>query len=202
MKKTLLLNLLILLGINNVFAQNQTIKDLYFDYTQTRMDDSKDAVTIETALSLLSRSSELSEKQIANISFHLGRIYETAGTPEKAAPLYENVIRLVPGYYVTYRALGYINLKKCNVLGQKVTESESAKLKDAALNTESYKAYKIQVLKTITCFEKSEACEADERTHDILASLYKSIKDTTSLTNLPTRLAELGKNCVSLLEDE
>ena len=200
MKKTLLLNLLILLGINTVFAQNQTIKDLYFDYTQVRMDDSKDAVTIETALSLLNRSSELSEKQIANVSFHLGSIYETAGTPEKAVPLYENVIRLVPGYYVTYRALGYINLKKCNVLGQKVTES--AKLKDATLNAESFKTYKIQVLKTIACFEKSEACEADERTHDILVSLYKSIKDTTSLANLTTRLAELGKDCVSLLEDE
>ncbi|MBB5638950.1 tetratricopeptide (TPR) repeat protein [Pedobacter cryoconitis] len=200
MKKTLLLNLLIIYGVSSSFAQNQNVKDLYFDYTQTRMDDSKNPATTETALSLLNRSSELNEKQIANISFHLGRIYEAAGSPEKAIPLYENVIRLVPGYYVTYRALGYINLKKCNVLGQKV--AESAKLKDAVLNNESYKAYKIQVLKTIALFEKSEACEADERTHDILATLYKSIKDTTSLASLPARLNVLGKDCISLLEDE
>lgn len=200
MKKTVLFNFFLLLGISTAFAQKQDIKELYFDYTQSRMNEDQNAATVEKASSLLSRSAELNDKQVANVSFHLARIYESMGKPEKAEPLYEAVTKLVPGYYVTYTSLGFINLKKCDTLGRKV--SEAAKLKDAALHAIAFKAYKIQVLKTIPYFEKSEACETDERTLGILTSLYKSIKDTTSLTSLPERKALLGKDCVSLLDDE
>lgn len=200
MKKTVLFNLFLLLGISTAFAQKQDIKELYFDYTQSRMNEDQHAATVEKASSLLNRSAELNDKQVANVSFHLARIYESMGKPEKAEPLYEAVTKLVPGYYVTYTSLGFINLKKCDTLGRKV--SEAAKLKDAALHAIAFKAYKIQVLKTIPYFEKSEACEADERTLGILTSLYKSIKDTTSLASLPERKVLLGKDCISLLDDE
>lgn len=200
MKKTVLFNLFLLLGISTAFAQKQDIKELYFDYTQSRMNEDQNAATVEKASSLLDRSAELNDKQVANVSFHLARIYESMGKPEKAEPLYEAVTKLVPGYYVTYTSLGFINLKKCDILGRKV--SEAAKLKDAALHAIAFKAYKIQVLKTIPYFEKSEACETDERTLGILTSLYKSIKDTTSLASLPERKVQLGKDCVSLLDDE
>ncbi|WP_367867632.1 tetratricopeptide repeat protein [Pedobacter sp. WC2423] len=200
MKKTILLNLLLLFGVSTAFAQKQDIKELYFDYTQSRMNEDQNALTVEKANSLLERSSELNDKQVANVSFHLARIYESMGKPEKAEPLYEKVTKLVPGYYVTYTSLGFINLKKCDTLGRKV--SESAKLKNAALNEIAFKAYKIQVQKTIQYFEKAEACETDERTLSILTSLYKSIKDTTSLASFAERKALLGKDCVSLLDDE
>lgn len=200
MKKTVLLNLFLLLGIGTAFAQKQDIKELYFDYTQSRMNEDENAITVVRASSLLSRSSELNDKQVANVSFHLARIYESMGKPEKAEPLYEIVTKLVPGYYVTYTSLGFINLRKCDTLGRKVTEA--AKLKDAAMHETAFKDYKIQVLKTIPYFEKAEACETDERTLSILTSLYKSIKDTTSLASLAERKVLLGKDCVSLLDDE
>lgn len=200
MKKTLLLNLLILTGLTTSFAQTRDIKDMYADYTMNRMVESKSAETIDQGLALLKRSSELNEKQIANINYHVGRLYETGGNAAKAVPYYETVTKLVPGYYVVQLALGYINLKKCDTLGRKV--AESAKLKDAALNERSYKAYKAQVTKTIAYFEKAESCEPDERTLGILTTLYKSIKDTTSLSTISSRLASLPKDCVTLLDDE
>lgn len=201
MKKLFLLNILLILGITSAaIAQEKDIKDLYMDYSVARMDPDSIPRAISTALALLNRSSELNEKQIANVNFHLGRIYETNGAADKAIPYYEQAIKLSPGYYVTYRALGYINLRKCDTLGRKV--SESVKLKNVAMNQEAYKAYKIQVQKTIAYFEKSQACEPDDDNLNILKSLYTGIKDTTLLTTLPDRLTALGKDCITLLDDE
>lgn len=201
MRNTLILCLLFLLGINVSMAQKkQDIQDLYMDYTVIRMNDKQAELTIKTALALLERSAELNSKQIANINYHLGRIYETTATPEKAVAYYEASLKIVPGYYVTHRSLGYINLKKCDTLGRKVTEY--AKQKNVALYEDSYRTYKAQALKTIAYFEKAEACDPDDRTNAILATLYKSIRDTTSLATLNTRLADLRKDCITLLDDE
>jgi tetratricopeptide (TPR) repeat protein len=198
MKKTFLLCSFLFFSITMVNAQD--IKDLYFNYMTTRMNESQNKKTISTALALLNRSSELNEKQLANINFHLGRIYASTGSSEKAITHYEASLKLVPDYYVTHNALGFLHLKKCDTLGKAV--SESAKLKNVALNEKTYKAYKLQVDKTIPYFEKSQACDADERTMSILNSLYKSTKNTAALATLPKRLAVLGKTCVTLLDDE
>lgn len=198
MKKILLINLLILLGTTSLFAQTKDIRDQYNDYTLVRMTENS-AETINQGLALLKRSSELNDKQIANISYHLGRLYEANGNTAAAIPYYETVTKIIPGYYVTQLALAYINLKKCDTLSIKV--AESAKLKNAVQNENNYKAYKAQVLKTIAYFEKAESCEPDERTISILTFLYKNIKDTTSLATLPTRLSVLGKDCITLLDE-
>jgi len=185
-------------GISMVNAQN--IKDLYLDYTLDRNDETLNTKTINRALALLNRSSELNDKQVANVNFHLARIYVSTGESEKAISHYEVSLKLVPDYYVTHHALGFLHLKKCDTLGQAVTAS--AKSKDIKLNEESYKAYKLQVEKTIPYLEKSQACDADERTMGILNGLYASIKNTTALATLPERLEALSKNCVDLLDDE
>jgi tetratricopeptide (TPR) repeat protein len=199
MKKTSLIFAFILLILQTSFSQTKDIKDLYFDFMQVRMDHaSKSAKT--KALNLLSRSAELSQNQLANINFHLGRIYEESKEPEKAIPHYINVIKSVPGYYVAHRALGYIELKKCDSLGKIVTAA--AKANNAPVHAENLKLYKSQVRKTLPYLEKSQACDADERTLHTLNSLYASIKDSQSVSTLKTRLIELGKDCVSLLEDE
>jgi len=178
----------------------QDIKDLYLNYMTTRMDESENNMTISTALALLNRSSELNDKQIANVNFHLGRIYTSTGDTEKAITYYEASLKLEPDYYVTHGALGFLHLKKCDILGQEVTAS--AKSKNIALNEKTYIAYKLQVDKTIPYFEKSQACDPDERTMGILEGLYKSTKNTTALATLPNRLAALNTNCVTLLDDE
>jgi tetratricopeptide (TPR) repeat protein len=198
MKKTFLLCSFLFFGTTMVNAQD--IKDLYLDYMTTRSEESENNKTISTALALLNRSSELNDKQIANVNFHLARIYDATGIPEKAIPHYEASLKLVPNYYVTHNALGFLHLKKCDTLGQAVTAS--AKAKDVTLNEKTYKAYKLQVEKTIPYFEKSQACDPDERTMNILKGLYNSTKNTTALATLPDRLADLSKECVTLLDDE
>ena len=198
MKKTFLLCSFLFFGITMVNAQD--IKDLYLDYMTTRSEESENNKTISTALTLLNRSSELNDNQIANVNFHLARIYDSTGFPEKAIPYYEASLKLVPNYYVTHNALGFLHLKKCDTLGQAVTAS--AKAKDVTLNEKTYKAYKLQVDKTIPYFEKSQACDPDERTMEILKVLYNSTKNTTALATLPDRLAALSKECVTLLDDE
>jgi tetratricopeptide (TPR) repeat protein len=198
MKKMLLLCSFLFFSITMVNAQD--IKDLYLDYLTNRNDESLNNETISTALALLNRSSELNDKQVANLNFHLARIYEATGAPEKAITHYEASLKLVPDYYVTHNALGFLHLKKCDTLGQAVTAS--AKAKDVELNEKTYKAYKLQVDKTIPYFEKAQACDPDERTLNILTGLYKSTKNTTALATLPERLSALSKNCVTLLDDE
>ncbi|MBG6234618.1 tetratricopeptide (TPR) repeat protein [Pedobacter sp. CAN_A7] len=198
MKKTFLLCSLLFFGTTMVNAQD--IKDLYFDYMTTRMVESQNNETIRSAAALLNRASELNDKQIANVNFHLGRIYASTGAPEKAITHYEASLKLVPDYFVTHNALGFLHLKKCDTLGQAVTAS--AKAKDVTLNEKTYKAYKLQVDKTIPYFEKSQACDPDERTMNILKGLYNSTKNTTALATLPDRLASLSKECVTLLDDE
>lgn len=198
MKKLFIASFLMLLAFHPAFSQTKKIEDLYLDYTQVRNSPNRKAAK-ENSLALLERSAELNEKQIANVNFHLAGLYEEAKEPQLAVPHYETVIKIVPGYYVAQRALGFINLKKCDELGRKV--SAAAQAKNEAMYNESFKVYKKQVLHTIPYFEKSQACDPDDNTLKILTGLYKSIKAPQSLTTLDSRLKELAKDCVSLLDE-
>jgi len=198
MTKPFIIALLVLFAFQPAFSQTKKIEDLYLDYTQVRNSPDRKAAK-EKSLALLERSAELNEKQIANVNFHLAGLYEENKEPELAIPHYEKVIKIVPGYYVAQRALGFINLKKCDVLGRKVTAAAQAK--NETLYTESLKIYKKQVLLTIPYFEKSQACDPDDNTLNILTGLYKSIKATQSLATLDNRLKELAKDCISLLDE-
>lgn len=198
MKKTFLLCSFLFFGTTMVNAQD--IKDVYFEYMTIRMDGDKKNETISIVQTLLNRSTELNEKQLANVNFHLARVYADTGSPEKAIAHYEASLKYEPNYYVTHNALGFLHLKKCDSLGKAVTAS--AKLKDVALNQKTFKAYKLEVDKTIPYFEKSQACDPDEVTMNILTGLYKSTKNTEGLATLPARLEALKGNCVTLLDDE
>jgi len=198
MKKVLIIAFLMLTALQSAISQTKKIEDLYLDYTQVRNSPNRKAAK-EKALALLDRKTELNAKQLANVNFHLAGLYEENKEPELAIPHYEQVIKLVPGYYVAHRAMGFINLKKCDVLGRKV--SAAAQAKNAALHAESFKGYKKQVLLTLPYLEKSQACDPDDNTLNIITNLYKSIKDTQSLASLDNRLKELAKDNVSLLDE-
>ncbi|SMC44891.1 tetratricopeptide repeat protein [Pedobacter africanus] len=200
MKKTYFFTLLILFVGQVALSQTKPIKDLYWDYSQMRMDPATRTQAKDKALALLARSTELTEKQLANVNFHLGRIYEEIKEPDKAVPHYEQAIKLAPAYYVTYRALGFIYLKKCDSIGRTVTEA--AKAKNAKLHAERFSAYKNEVSKTLPYFEKSQACDPDERTLAMITNLYNSIKNPQALLTLDERLKKLGGECASLLDDE
>jgi len=181
-------------------AQTKSIKDLYWGYLQVRSAPKNKANVINKALELLDRSSELNAKQIANLTYHLGRLYEETGEVDKAVSYYEKSIKLTPGYYVPYRALGFINIKNCNIYSQKM--NEAAKAKNAVLHAKAFAAYKTQALKTIGYLEKSQACDPDDETLAMIKNLYKNIKDNSAIHTLNARLKVKSADCITLLDDE
>lgn len=196
--KRMILALLLTASFQATFSQSRNIEDLYMDYTMVRNTPNNKAAK-QKSLALLERSSELNEKQIANVNFHLAGVYEADKQPDLAIPHYEKVIKMVPGYYVAQRALGYLLLEKSNELANKVTAA--GKAKNAILHAESFKAYKKQILVLLPYLEKSQACDPDDRTLQTITNLYKNIKESTLLGTLSTRLKEKGKDCVTLLDD-
>lgn len=181
-------------------AQNNDLADQYMEFKIARSTNSQTELTKTKATELLKHASELNTTQVASLNLAIGRAWETEGRITAAVPYYEAVIKLVPGYYVPYRALAYYNLKKCDTLGKAI--SESVRLKDPAMNKAALQAYTTQAKKTIAYFEKALACDTDDDTsRDILASLYKSIKEPDLMTTLPTRLKALSADCITLLDD-
>ncbi|MCZ4245435.1 hypothetical protein [Pedobacter punctiformis] len=199
MKKIIIYSFFLLLFSNQAFPQTKSVKDMYWDYIQIRMSDSKKQETIAKALELLNHKTELNEKQIANLNYHLGRIYESIDEI-KAIPYYEECIKFSPNYYVPYLALAAINIKKCNALSAEV--NKAGKEKNIPLYKESFTKYKNQVLKTLIYMEKAQACDPDEQMLDMINKYYSSIKDMQALGMLPERLKKLSENCATLLDDE
>ncbi|TDG35215.1 hypothetical protein EZJ43_15060 [Pedobacter changchengzhani] len=192
--------LLVLLTAQTSFSQSQNIKDAYFDFLQIRTEPYKAEESIKKGLELLQRSKELSMKQIASVTYHLGRLYEANEDMASAIPYYEKSIKLSPDYYVPYRALGFWYFKDAVDLGIKLSRID--KVKEPALYAELSADYKKLALKTTAYLEKSQACDPDDETLSMIVDLYNGIGDTDALSNLPKRLKLLEKNCVTLLDDE
>jgi len=199
MKNILLSTFFAVLITQFAYAQKQDIKDLYFDYLQVRMDADEKPEAKTKAIALLQRSSELTKTQLGNVNYHLGRLYEEDGEIEKAVPYYEESIKITPGYYVPYRALGFMYYKKCAELGKKLSEI------DKSVNENLYKKASEELkalrLKTAKYLEKSQACDPDDETLDMIKVLYKNLKDDKALTTIRERLKALSADCVTLLED-
>ena len=103
----IILALLLTASFQTAFSQSGKIEDLYMDYTTVRNSPDQKAAKEKTQ-ALLARSAELNEKQVANVNYHMARIYEEQKQPDLAIPHYEKVIKMVPGYYVAQRALGFL----------------------------------------------------------------------------------------------
>jgi tetratricopeptide (TPR) repeat protein len=199
MNKVHLVFCLLFISYFSSFAQSKSIKDAYFDFTVNRSEKGN-AKSVETSLALLKRSSELTPKQITNVEYHIGRMYEEMGDVENAIPHYENSLKGEPNYFVIHRALGFIYLAKTKPFVAQM--NEASKSKDATANAKAFAQYKVLVQKAIPYLEKYQACEPDDETLTIITNLYKSINDMQSIVTLEARLKPLAAKCVSLLEDE
>jgi tetratricopeptide (TPR) repeat protein len=200
MKKIyLLLSISLLIGINSAFAQSKSIKDLYWDYSMVRMEPFQNIQATNLALALLTRKAELNSKQIANVNYHLGRLYEESNQMEKAIPYYENSIKLTPGYYVPYLALGNYYFKDCKEMILKM--NEAAKANDVALHEKITEDYKKIATKTAEYLEHSYACDPDEITQGMITYLYQTSKNTTATKTFDARIKKLAESCVTLLDD-
>ncbi|MFC3562006.1 tetratricopeptide repeat protein [Pedobacter jamesrossensis] len=200
MKKFFFITLLLSVGLTSVFAQQKSIEDLYWDYTMVRMGPAKRTEAIDLGLALLNRKTELKAKQIANVTYHLGRLYEERNQMDKAVPYYESSIKLTPGYYVPYLALGNYYFKDCKEMGAKINQAELAK--DAVLYEKNLQDYKKFTSKTAAYLEKSYACDPDEKTKGMITYLYQSSKNPEALKTFDSRIKTLEEGCITLLDDE
>ncbi|KQR69874.1 lipopolysaccharide assembly protein LapB [Pedobacter sp. Leaf176] len=200
MKKIFLIHLILLINLTSVFAQSQNIKDLYWDYSMIRMTQTEKPKAIAVTSELLKRSSELNAKQIANATYHLGRLYEETNQMNLAIPYYEKSIKLTPGYYVPYLALGNHYFKTCKELVAKMNQAAAAK--DTALHVKLSEEYKIIANKTVTYLEKSYACDPDDITKGMITYLYQTLKNPEAIKTLDSRMKKLADGCITLLDDE
>lgn len=199
-KKTYILFLLLFAGINSSFSQSKNIVDLYEDYTMIRMEQAKRSEAIAIGLNLLNRKSELKPKQIANITYHMGRLFEESNIMSKAIPYYEESIKLTPGYYVPYLALGNEYFKTCKELVAKMNQAADAK--DTALHGKLSAEYKIIANKTAAYLEKSYACDPDDITKGMITYLYQTLKNAEAVKTFDSRIKKLAEGCITLLDDE
>jgi len=200
MKKIFLIHLILLINLTSVFAQSQNVKDLYWDYTSIRMTQTEKPKAIAVTLELLKRSSELNAKQIANATYHLGKLYEETNQMNLAIPYYEKSIQLTPGYYVPYLALGNEYFKTCKELIAKM--NQAAEAKDTALHEKLSAEYKIIANKTVAYLEKSYACDPDDITKGMITYLYQTLKNTEAIKTFDSRIKKLAEGCITLLDDE
>lgn len=181
------------------FSQNKIAEEAYFDFKVSRNVKGNEQSIGKTAM-LLKMEKDFTVKQVTNISYHLGRMYEEVGLPDSAIVYYEKSLKGEPNYSVIHRALGFIYLNKTKPIIAAMNEAN--KNKDVAANAKGFAQYKALVKKALPYLEKYEACEPDEETFATITNLYKSIKDTQNLASLEARLKTMTGNCVSLLEDE
>lgn len=197
MRKILFTGLLLFTNIYS-FAQSN-VKESYTDFTVYRTTVGN-AELIAKMLALYTLKDQLTVKQVANVTYHLGRMYEEVAQPDSAIKYYEISLKSEPNYEVIHRALGFIYLTKSKAFVAKMNTANQTKNADA--NAKAFGDYKLMVLKALPHLEKYQACDPDEDTLAIITDLYKSIKDTAGLAGLPSRLKQLSATCVSLLDDE
>lgn len=198
-KKLIALSLLLCAYLYS-FSQSKTVAERYQDAKHYRNASENRPKYISLMVSLLTDSSQLSLKQITNLNYHIGRMYEEIKEPDSAIVYYEKSLKGEPNYEVIHRALAFIYLEKTKPF---VAQLNLAKAnKDTIANAKAYNGYKKLVLKALPHLEKYQGCSPDDETLSIIVNLYKSIKDTQSLATLPDRLKVLGTNCVTLLDDE
>lgn len=200
MKKILFIALLLFVSFTSAFSQKKSIEDLYLDYSMVRMEQPKRAEAIELGLALLNRKEELKPKQIANVTYHLGRLYEENNQRDKAMAYYESSIKLTPGYYVPYLAIGNFYFKDCKEMVAKL--NSAAEAKNAPLHQKILNEYKLLALKTASYLEKSYACDPDDTTKGFITYLYQTSKNADALKTFDLRIKKLEEGCITLLDDE
>lgn len=199
MKKQIICLLICLWSINS-FAQTNAVKDLYEDFKEYRTTTDDKPSQIVKTLELLKFADQLTKKQVTNLNYNLGRMYEDIEEADKAIPYYEKSLIGEPNYEVVHRALGFIYLAKSTGAVAEINEAKAKN--DVEGNKNAFEAYKVLILKALPHLEKYQACDPDQDTLNIIINLYKSLKDTKSIETLNARLKEMSGKCVTLLDDE
>ncbi|WP_299470471.1 hypothetical protein [Mucilaginibacter sp.] len=183
-----------------VTTQAQTADEVYnqyLDFNLARLQGETDkALTL--GQNLIPNVDKL--KQNARISFYysIGNLFENDSQSVKAIEYYEKVAAAVPNYYVVQRALGYLYMKQVNEISDKLNAAKS----DINENKRLTALYIAAAKKALSHLEKAQACDPNDDTLALINLLYKNTNDAQGAATLNTRLKELSKNCIDLLDDK
>jgi len=196
LKKIFLLFIILSTGIAARAQVIDSVYDRYLDFNLARFQGESDKL-LQLGEAVLPNAEKLPEKTKINFYFSLGKVYEDNDMPDKALIYYEKVAAAVPDYYVVHRGLGYIYLEKSKQLKNQLYNTT-----DAALKQKLTDEYTAAARKALPHLEKAQACDPSDETLDEIKSLYTNLKDTEGLKTLDTRLKELSKHCIDILEDK
>lgn len=196
LKKTFLF-IFIFLGSFAAKAQSaDSVYSQYLDFNLARFQGENEKL-VGLGESLLPVADKLPEKARINFYFAIGKIYDDNEQPQKALIYYYKVAAAVPDYYVVHRGLGYIYLEQAKAIRTKLYASN-----DPSVTKQLTDDYNSAARKALPHLEKAQACDPSDETLDEIKSLYKNMKDTEGLNTLDSRLKELSKHCVDILEDK
>ena len=142
--------------------------------------------------------SGLSVRKQAIFYYNLGNLHESRKNTEQAIDFYERSLKLEPNYYVPHLALGYLYLKKANILVPKINGERS----NMVLHKQYLSEYSAWMRKARPHLEKALACDPNEQVLSTIKSIYKSLKDDSAIISLDLRLKSLENDCVSVLTEE
>lgn len=196
LKKTFLL-IFIVLGSFAAQAQSaDSVYSQYLDFNLARFQGENDRL-MGLGENLLPVADKLPEKARINFYFAIAKIYDDNEQPQKALIYYDKVAAAVPDYYVVHRGLGYIFLGQAKEVRNKLYASN-----DPAVIKKLTEDYNSAARKALPHLEKAQACDPSDETLDEIKSLYINMKDTEGLNTLGSRLKELSKHCIDILEDK
>ncbi|SHN09055.1 hypothetical protein [Mucilaginibacter sp. OK098] len=196
LKKTFLLVFIVLIGFAAQAQSADSVYNQYLDFNLARFQGENDRL-MGLGENLLPVADKLPEKARINFYFAIAKIYDDNEQPQKALIYYDKVAAAVPDYYVVHRGLGYIFLGQAKEIRNKLYASN-----DPAVTKKLTEDYNLAARKALPHLEKAQACDPSDETLDEIKSLYINMKDTVGLNTLDSRLKELSKHCIDILEDK
>ena len=189
------ITLLLLLSGTCIYAKAQTADQIFDYYLEMDMARTKGDMprALEFGKTILPNVDKLPAKYKISYYYSLGKIYDDSFQADKAIIYYDKVLAAQPNYFVPHLALGYIYYNKASEISKKLQTAKN----DAKLATD----YNATILKALPHLEKAQACDPNDETLKIIKMLYSAVKDTAGLNSLPTRLAAMSKNCISVLTE-
>jgi tetratricopeptide (TPR) repeat protein len=182
-------------------AHAQTAESIYDKYTDFNLAklQGQSAKAFTIAAEVIAHADLLPPKSRTSFYNGLARLYEDADQPDKAQPLYEQVAKASPNYYVAHLALGHIYLKTANSYVPKMNAAGAAK--DNAAYQKAFADYKAAANKALSHLEKAQACDPNDPNLKLIKSLYKSTKNEAALATLDARIAAMSKSCEDILNE-
>lgn len=196
LRKIGLLVFIVFGGLSAKAQSADSVYSQYLDFNLARFQGENDKL-VELGESLLPVAGKLPEKARINFYFAMGKIYDDNEQTQKALIYYDKVAAAVPDYYVVHRGLGYIYLEQAKAIRTKLYASN-----DSSVTKQLTDDYNLAARKALPHLEKAQACDPSDETLDEIKSLYKNMKDTEGVNTLDSRLKELSKHCIDILEDK